>query len=471
MRRIASISLFFVLAIALMSLTIDLNHLDNYANQTKPAYITKDNTLDNSITDAGATLGRVLFYDKKLSVDNTIACASCHRQQFAFSDTSIASTGVNGTTARHAMRLINARFAVERKFFWDERAASLEIQTTMPIQNHAEMGYSGADGDPAFTDLLEKLDAVPYYKPLFNLAFGDTVITEERIQKALAQFVRSIQSFDSKFDAGRSQVPNEMANFPNFSPAENSGKALFLMPPVFNANGERINGGAGCAGCHAAPEFDINPASRNNGFITAIDGGLDPGITRAPSLRDVVKSNGSLNGPLMHHGGVNSLAMVIEHYNNIDAGSLNPNLDPKLRPNGFGQKLNLTNQEKNALIAFIRTLAGTDVYVNPKWSNPFDADGNIDLVGTTTASTDPKIDAADFRLYPNPAVDACTVAGALQNTEIHLLNSTGQTLQVINPDNDAAVSVDITALPKGIYFIVVRHKDTDQRIVKKLVRQ
>jgi cytochrome c peroxidase len=123
---------------------IDLNNLANYAAQSKPAYITKDNTGNNPIINAKATLGRVLFYDKKLSIDNTISCASCHKQAFAFSDNQLVSTGVaGGKTDRHSMRLVNERFGVETKFFWDERAASLESQTTQPIADHNEMGFSG----------------------------------------------------------------------------------------------------------------------------------------------------------------------------------------------------------------------------------------------------------------------------------------------------------------------------------------
>ena len=131
---------------------IDPDNLANYAAQTVPAYITKDNGLANPITDKGATLGRVLFYDKNLSSNNTISCASCHQQANAFSDPNTASQGVNGPTGRHSMRLINARFANEGKFFWDERVASLEIQTTQPIRNHNEMGYSGTSGDEDFTN-------------------------------------------------------------------------------------------------------------------------------------------------------------------------------------------------------------------------------------------------------------------------------------------------------------------------------
>jgi cytochrome c peroxidase len=96
---------------------IDLNNLSNYANQIIPTYITKDNTTGNPITDKGATLGRVLFYDKNLSSNNTISCSSCHIQANAFGDVANASDGINGTTSRHSMRLINSRSSRENKFF------------------------------------------------------------------------------------------------------------------------------------------------------------------------------------------------------------------------------------------------------------------------------------------------------------------------------------------------------------------
>ena len=146
---------------------IDYSNLSNYANQTKPNYINNDNTTTNTITNAKATLGRVLFYDKNLSLNNTVSCASCHKQAFAFSDTALVSTGVlGGLSVRHSMRLINARFANEAKFFWNERAASLEIQTTMPIQDHAELGFSGVQGRPGLDSLLNKLSKVNYYKEI-----------------------------------------------------------------------------------------------------------------------------------------------------------------------------------------------------------------------------------------------------------------------------------------------------------------
>ncbi len=351
---------------------INVNKLDNYSNQTIPSYITKDNTAGNAITDKGATLGRVLFYDKNLSSKNTISCSSCHIQANAFGDVEAASTGVNGTTSRHSMRLINTRFSNENKFFWDERASTLENQVTQPIQDHIEMGFSGTLGDGNFTALITKLQNIGYYKELFKFVYGSEDITENKIQLALSQFVRSIQSFDAKYDAGRTLVANDNQQFPNFTAQENQGKNLFLTPPVFDATGNRTAGGVGCAGCHQAPEFSIDPNSRNNGIIGILNGnGIDITNTKSPSLRDLVKADGSTNGAFMHTANLNTLQNVIGHYGTINLAPGNTNLDARLRPNGFGQKLNLNASEVDALIAFLKTLTGTNVYVDTKWSTPF----------------------------------------------------------------------------------------------------
>jgi cytochrome c peroxidase len=351
---------------------IDLNNLQNYANQPVPTYITKDNTSGNIITDKGATLGRVLFYDKNLSSNNTISCASCHIQANAFGDDAIASEGISGKTTRHAMRLVNSRFARENKFFWDERANTLELQTTQPIQNHIEMGFSGTLGDTDLNALIIKLKKIGYYKELFNYTFGSETITENKIQLALAQFIRSIQSFDSKYDVGRAMAANDSQPFNNFTAQENQGKSLFLTAPIFDATGSRTAGGVGCATCHAAPEFDIDPNTKNNGIIGILNGtGIDISNTRAPSLRDIVKPNGIANGPFMHTGNLATVQNVIGHYGSINKAAGNTNLDPRLTPNGFGQKLNLTAFEVNALTAFIQTLSGTKIYVDSKWSTPF----------------------------------------------------------------------------------------------------
>lgn len=373
--------LFLTVCMGLMWLSftpIDLNNLDNYEGQFIPNYINDDLTPGNNpITNEGATLGRVLFYDKNLSANNTIACASCHKQEHGFSDPAIQSVGLDGgLTGRHSMRLINARFGEEDDMFWDERADDLEDQTTQPIQDHIEMGFSGTNGQPNFATLINKLENLDYYENLFSAAFGDATISENRISLALAQFIRSIVSFDSKYDTGRAMVNNNNTPFPNFTSQENLGKQLFSTPPN--------NNGAGCNACHGAPEFGIDNNIDNNGVIgvAGVPGAIDLSNTRAPSLRDLVNPSGQPNGPFMHDGSLNTLADVIEHYNSIPNNPLNTNLDDRLTQGGGGgpgggggqgnpQQLNLTQAEKNALEAFLLTLTGVDVYTNEKWSDPF----------------------------------------------------------------------------------------------------
>lgn len=358
---------------------INILQPDNYANQSKPNYILLDNSGNNPIEDKKATLGRVLFYDKKLSFNETVSCASCHKQEYGFSDIEIQSKGVNGNTNRHAMRLINTRFSRETRFFWDERAASLEIQTTMPIQDHAEMGYSGLNGDPGINDLLNKLNNTDYYNELLAWAYNDksgkTQLTEAKMQECLSQFIRSIQSFDSKYDQGRAQLPINANNndLPNFTSQENNGRRLFTNPPVFGDSGKRIAGGMGCAGCHRPPEFDIDPNSLNNGIVGNLNnpGSLDLTNTRSPSLRDLVNQNGDINGPMMHTGSEATLENVLGHYNTINVRPGNTSIDPRLTPGGFPQRLNITPQERSDLVAFLKTLSGSAVYTDKKWSNPF----------------------------------------------------------------------------------------------------
>ncbi|MEK0441321.1 MAG: hypothetical protein RL403_299 [Bacteroidota bacterium] len=352
---------------------IDPNNLPNYANQSIPNYIRKDNTGTNPITNEKAILGRVLFYDKNLSIDNTVSCASCHQQAFGFSDPNLASQGVQGgQTTRHSMRLINTRFATEAKFFWDERAATLEAQVTTPIQDHAEMGFSGQNGRPGISALLAKIQGINYYNELFKFVYGNTTVTEARLQECLSQFVRSIQSFDSRYDIGRAQAPQDQQPFTNFSQQENVGKNLFLTLPQFDPQGVRIGGGLGCVGCHAPPEFSIDPNSGNNGIVGVLNGtGIDINNTKAPTLRDLVGITGNPNGPLMHTGAIKTLQAVIGHYGQIVQAPGNTRLDQRLRPNGFGQNLNLNQQEVDAVIAFLKTLSGTAVYTDEKWSDPF----------------------------------------------------------------------------------------------------
>ena len=351
---------------------IDLTDLPNYTYPDIPDFIPLPNPDTPEITNIGATLGRVLFYDKQLSVNNTISCSSCHHQQFAFSDINIASGGVDGTTGRHSMRLVNTLYGEEQTFFWDERATSIEDQSTQPIQDHIEMGFSGIDGAPDINDLLEKMNEIDYYPVLFRRAFGTEEITETRTQQALAQFIRSIHSFDSRYDEGRALVNQHNDPFPTYTALENQGKQLFTAPPNFNNMGQRINGGLGCAGCHRPPVFDIDPNSLNNAMIHQINAmGPDLTNTRSPSLRDLIGPDGLANGPFMHNGFSTDFIDVLAHYNVIGMQMINTNMDPRLRPGGRPQRLNITEGEAEAVEAFILTLTGENLYSDSKWSDPF----------------------------------------------------------------------------------------------------
>lgn len=424
---------------------IDLTNPPNYANQPKPAYITKDNTPpDNAITDLGATLGRVLFYDKRLSRNNTISCSSCHHQQNAFSDTATASSGVAGTTGRHSMRLINPRFSNERKFFWDERAASTEAQATQPIQDHVEMGFSGTLGDPNFADLIVKLSAIEEYRVLFQGVFGNATITEEKVGKAIAQFVRSLQSFDSKYDAGRT-LRNDGQPFPNFTASENAGKQIFLNPPG-------PGGGAGCAGCHQPPEFDIDPNTGNNGVVTKIGGGTDFTNTRSPSLRDLVDRNGNPHGGFMHDASLPTLLSVIDHYNAIPA--VVPGLDNRLiQPGPPGpppqpQRLNLTAQQKADLASFLRTLTGNAIYTDTKFSTPFNTDNTLATVILPSDSARMTFSEQDGTQYVTLRANGVPSVGYLFQT---------------SPDLDKWTSTTITASAAGVLEMTIPIVPTEQK--------
>jgi cytochrome c peroxidase len=464
MKKISKLVTLIGLLFILISGTIDLDDLFNYETQNIPSYITKDNTPEtNQINNEITTLGRVLFYDKNLSENNTIACASCHQQAFAFSDPLVSSVGLNGgNTGRHSMRLVNSRFSNEEKFFWDERATSIENQVTQPIQDHIEMGFSGTNGDPDFNELIAKLSAIDYYQTLFDFAYGNSTINEDKIQRALSQFIRSIQSFDSKFDEGFVQSPNLNAPFPNYTPQENLGKQLFLNPPP--------NGGAGCAGCHAPPEFDIDPNTLNNGVIGVIGSTTEVDLTntRSPSLRDLVNPDGSLNGPLMHDGSMTSLLQVINHYNSIPNNPANINLDNRLqRPGNQTQQLNLTINEKSALEAFLKTLSGSDIYTNEKWSDPFDEEGNISIVGGQLSINENSFEKS-ITVFPNPVETDMSIQLETGNYTTLIYNLQGKILYKKKIFGNE--SLNLQTLTKGIYLLLIKNNESSKVFKKRFIK-
>ena len=339
-----------------------------------PSYILRDNRIGAGIDDKKATLGRVLFYDKNLSLNNSIACASCHQQNVAFGDTASRSRGVDGgRTGRQSMRLTNLRFSSEGKMFWDERAVNLNDQVTQPIQDHIEMGFSGTQGQPGIDSLLVKLDVIPYYNELFSWAFGNESSSEAFIAEALTDFVSSIESFDSKYDQGVQNAGIINGPFSNFSAEENHGFELFLTPAQLNSSGIRISGGIGCAGCHEPPEFSIGAGIHNNGVdqVAGDPSGFDTTNTKSPSLRDVLGINGTPNTPMMHTGDFLEFTTVIEHYNEVIPDVNNTTMDPRLAKGPSVVKMELTTSEREDLESFVKTLTGSALYTDVRWSNPF----------------------------------------------------------------------------------------------------
>jgi cytochrome c peroxidase len=316
-------------------LTVNPRALPNYAAQAVPGYFVPQilqrevrNPLGNEITDAGATLGRVLFFDTQLSRTNTVSCASCHQQQLGFGDTARFSVGFDGTgrTTVHSMRLGNARFNENGRYFWDRRALTLEAQTTQPVRDAVEMGFDAAHG--GFAAVTTRLGALPYYPPLF--------------QRALAQL-----------PTGTPNVPPSFLDpLPGFSAQERRGQELYFRPPQ--------QGGAGCQACHVAPSFSLSGGSNGNG----LDAGQQQ-VFRSPSLKNV-----ALGRRFMHDGRFTSLEEVVAFY---DRGvQFGPSLDTRLRqPDGQPRRLNLSADDRAALVAFLRTLTDLSVTTDPRFADPF----------------------------------------------------------------------------------------------------
>jgi len=330
-----------------------------YANVPLPAHFQGARAVDNTpadhpITNDGATLGRVLFYDTALSANGTTSCSSCHRQQHAFADPNRVSRGFDGRlTDRHAMNLTGLRYYGRARFFWDERGGNLEETVLLPVRDPIEMGEDSAR-------LPQKLAALPYYPEVFRRAFGDPAITEPRIAIALAQFLRSLVSYRSRFDEGMARAQSHEDNFENFTRQENRGKALFLR---------------NCASCHfAAQELpfaqlvpanngtELDPLVADGGLADITLNALDAGRFKSPTLRNV-----EVAGPYMHNGSLPTLEDVVEHYSR--SFHRHPNLDFRMLP------LNFTECEKAALVAFLKTLTDRAFLTDPRFSDPFDPPG------------------------------------------------------------------------------------------------
>jgi cytochrome c peroxidase len=298
-------------------------------------------------------LGRWLFYDKRLSGDNTVACASCHRPEHAFSEPTPVSSGIRGQKgSRKAPTFINQAVTLYPHFFWDGRAGSLEEQALGPIANPIEMGSTHAS-------MIETLTRVRSYAPYFEQAFGTPDITKERIAKAIADYERTRMSGNSAWDRWRYNRDETAV-----SAAVKHGHELF-------------EGKAGCRQCHLGNNFsDSQFHNLGIGWDAAAqtfeDEGRwtlsktlsgeqrregDRGAFKTPTLREVTK-----RAPYMHDGSVATLREAVEFYN--QGGVKNPWLDPKIKP------LGLSATEVDALVEFMKALEGEGYQDSPPQSFP-----------------------------------------------------------------------------------------------------
>lgn len=301
--------------------------------------------VSNPTTNAGATLGRVLFYDKRLSATNTHACGSCHHQQRGFTDVARFSTGVAGTALqRNTMALGNVRHNFDNLYFTGRRVTGLEALALLPIEEPAELGNTVAA-------LEQKLAATDFYPPLFTAAFGTPEITSDRISKALAQFLRALLSYRSEFDRAFADLQNP-APENVFSAEELRGMELF------NDHGR-------CSFCHQQQVqiLDRPHNDGNNGLDAVFN---DQGIFRAASLRNI-----AVTAPYMHDGRFATLREVIDHYDHGVQFSAALSHTLRNEDGTAARQLNLTEADKDALEAFLNTLTDPDFLTDPRFADPF----------------------------------------------------------------------------------------------------
>ncbi len=292
---------------------------------------------DNPPTAETVALGKKLYFDTKLSADETISCASCHGADKGYTDNQQFSAGVGGKLGgRNAPTVVNAAYNPQQ--FWDGRAASLEAQAEGPIANPVEMNLPHAEA-------VKRLNSDPSYKPLFEKAFGPGEITMEKVRMSIASYERTILSGNSPFD--RYQFGGDKKAL---SPAAIRGLALFK-------NAERTN----CVKCHTIDEkfalftdgkyhnlgvgLDTEGELKDKGRFDQTKAEADKGAFRTPTLRNI-----ALTAPYMHDGSQKTLRAVVDFY--VGGGSSNPNLDKEIK------QLHLNDAERNDLVAFLESLTG-----------------------------------------------------------------------------------------------------------------
>lgn len=365
----------------------------------------------HGVNDNLATLGRVLFYDKNLSVNNAVSCGSCHKQEFAFADNVRFNKGFNGIELKRNSPSIQGIQGFIKEganpfnnggkgdqstgyptrdnqapalLFWDGRQNSVADMVLNPVLNHNEMSM------PDFESLISKLETVAYYPALFKKAYGDEKITQERVAFALEGFMACLNT-DINQPVPQTQMPNDhgfQTDFMFEDPFSPPAEVTSTLTGIAEEGRKLFHNKYNCAKCHDPQVHNVPPSSGGyNGFTPTdpsqmfnigldevyADNGLgaltkregDKGLFKVPTLKNI-----SVTGPYMHDGRFTDLGQVIDHYSHGIQG--NRNLSKEFtNTNGTVKRLNILPNEKKALIAFLNTLKDEDFLTNPMYSDPF----------------------------------------------------------------------------------------------------
>jgi cytochrome c peroxidase len=331
-----------------------------------------DATAGFNIDNQKATLGRVLFYETQLSMNNRVSCGSCHKQAVGFADDVAKSQGFDGKpTKRNSQAILNT--GLQSFFFHDLREEFLENMVLMPIADHVEMGLEDKDY------MVEKISNTNYYNDLFINAFGDATVSTDRISDALVHFIRSMISVNSKWDVAREN------NFVNLSPQELRGQDLYFheFPCSSCHGGNNLMGGAS-AGENIGLDLWYSDAGTE---------GIDPfrnvpmnGWFKVPSLRNI-----EVTGPYMHDGRFKTLEEVVDFYDHgiqrhpqlsfflrrgtnggfFRLGESPQDLEQNLLTGVEPLRMFMTTQQKQDLVEFMKTFTDRDFLRDPRFSDPF----------------------------------------------------------------------------------------------------
>ena len=408
----------------------------------------------NSITNDLATLGRVLFYDDKLSATGDISCASCHDQANSFAQNIPRSEGTTILTARNSMHLNDLAWTSNGRFSWDMGVESLHRMISLPLADANEIGAE-------VFDLRERLENTQYYPELFEKAFGDDRIDDSRVIHALAQFIKSMTTLNSKFDRGLE------TGFEDFTASENAGMDLFVT---------------NCATCHTtngANQIDLFLASEdpdgdiftgifgpeilsrfNNGLASDLeDQGAGAWDIRFANLFKIqTLRNIELTGPYMHDGSIETLEEVIDHYSEgvkSNEWHNDESIIKSLPTTGFG----FTATEKVQLVDFLKTFTDRTITTDVRWSDPFR--------DSSTSTEENAI--TGLLLRPNPMTDRAMLQFDNPSGEAMLIEVISPSGQLLKSEVTTESSYELRKndFSKGIYLLqlTMGDKKSTERLV------